>query len=217
MKFYILLLFIISTALMAKEKSSFEFLKSEAVKSNKNYTYNQYENIINGSVAFVIGNVGYFTTPSQSLKLAYSGVQTIGILNVGKGIYDYYRPIQDKELYLFLNKTKNLDKNTMAKDIIKIFADEQRAKRMQLLWGSSLLATQYFINAYADNTQKELKEIYQFLGGVNLIVVGYAYFYKQKYEKFYYEDRLSFMPSPILYYDQAAHRYAQGIGINFNF
>ena len=214
MKLLLILLFTLST--QAKENKAYDFLKTEAIKSNKNYKYNQYENIINGSIAFTIGNLGYYTTGSQSLKLAYSGVQTIGILNVGKGIYDFYRPVQDKELYLKLKNTRKFSREKMANDLIQIFAQEERAKRMQLLWSSSLLATQYFINAFSSETEKSLKEVYQFLGGVNLIVIGYSYFYQQKYEKFYYNN-ISKMPTPFWFKDDATNKVITGIGYQFKF
>ncbi|MCT4641138.1 MAG: hypothetical protein N4A33_02500 [Bacteriovoracaceae bacterium] len=217
--FIILLLSLLSISAYSKKKkaSSFEFLKKEALKSNKNYTYNKYENIINGSAAFIIGNAGYYSTDSQTLKLSYSMVQTIGILNIGKGIYDYYRPIQDKELYFLLKKNKkSMNREKMATDIIEIFAKEERAKRLQLLWSSTFLATQYFINSVSGDTQKDLKEIYKFLGGINLIVIGYSYFYKSKYESFYYDKRKNLSFFPAIFKTSSNKTYA-GLAMNYTF
>lgn len=192
----------VSFSTFSKEKSkSLKFLKSESLKNKKKYRYNQYESVFSGGAAFVLGNIGYYTTESISLKMAYSGIQTIGIFNIGQGIYDYHRPVFDKELYNVAKKTNHSEQT--ASGIIKIFAKEERAKRLSLLWKSSLLATQYFSNAYLDNTQDDLKEIYKFLGGVNLIVVGYTLFFKNKYEEFVYT---SF--SPVLLKDRDNHSYA---------
>lgn len=196
-------------------QSSYNFLKREAVKSSKNYIYNEYENIINGSIAFVVGNVGYFSTDSETLKISYSFVQTIGILNVGKGLYDYNRLLQDKELYLLLKKNKDLKKEKIANGIVRIFAYEERAKRRQMLWSSALLATQYFINAQSNDTPSELKSIYQFLGGINLIVIGYSYFYQEKYERFYFSKKKKYSLFP--FYTKHKNKHYAGLGYNYRF
>jgi hypothetical protein len=71
------------------------------------------ETIFSGVIAFVIGNVGFYTTKSSVLKLGYSGVQTIGIINVGRGIYDVNSPSMEAELYHFLQLV--IQKNTEMK------------------------------------------------------------------------------------------------------
>lgn len=181
----ILIILLINTV-CASEMESLTFLKNQADIQKKEFRYNQYEDIITGGLGFLVGNIGYHETDSASLKLAYSGIQTIGILNVGQGVYDYYRPLFDKEIYQALTRRKNT-----ASEIVRIFAQEERAKRLSLLYKSSLLSAQYFANAYLGNTEENLKDIYKFLGGVNLIVVGYALFYQDKYEKFYYSNSIS--------------------------
>ena len=188
MKVIILFLSIVFTinTYASSEKVSLKFLKKEASKSSKKYRFNKYESMISGSIAFLAGNIGYHSTESVSLKVAYSGIQTIGIVNVGQGVYDYYRPLFDRELYIAIRKKKDISSS-----VIKLFAQEEKAKRMQLVWRSSLLATQYFANAYLGNTEENLKDIYTFLGGVNLIVLGYSLFYKDKYEEFYYQETIT--------------------------
>ncbi|MCO4753111.1 MAG: hypothetical protein KC478_01445 [Bacteriovoracaceae bacterium] len=181
----ILAVLIFSFMVNAKE-SPMKFLREQALQNQKKFKYNRYESIISGGLAFIVGNIGYYGTDSSTLKVAYSGIQTIGILNVGQGIYDYYRPVFDTELYLALREPK-----TAPKRIIKVFAQEEKAKRLSLLYKSSLLATQYFANAFLGDTDDSLKDVYTFLGGVNLIVVGYATFYKDKYEEYYYSNYLT--------------------------
>jgi len=193
----------------AKEKETpLEFLKTEASNSTKKYRYNKYESMISGSLAFLAGNIGYHSTNSTSLKIAYSGIQTIGIINVGQGVYDYYRPIFDKELYMAVKKQKNI-----SGDIIEIFAKEERAKRKALLWRSSLLATQYFANAYFDDTEENLKDIYKFLGGVNLIVVSYATFYQGKYEAYYFDNQVTLNPQIF----KSQNKYLTGLALTYQF
>lgn len=182
----LVLLILVFTSIANSKESPMKFLREQALQNKKKYKYNKYESIISGGLAFTVGNIGYYQTESSSLQVAYSGIQTIGILNVGQGIYDYYRPVFDKELYLALRRPK-----TAPKRIIKVFAQEERAKRLSLLYKSSLLATQYFANAFLGDTDDSLKDVYTFLGGVNLIVVGYAAFYKDKYEDYYYSQALA--------------------------
>lgn len=190
MKALLIVIFIFSPIAQAKKNTPLQFLKQEASKSKKKYRYNKYESMISGSLAFLAGNIGYFSTDSVSLKVAYSGIQTIGIINVGKGVYDYHRPVFDKELYLAVKKQKNI-----SNEIIEIFAKEERAKRLAMFWRSSLLSVQYFANAYFDDADESLRDIYKFLGGVNLIVVGYASFYKGKYESYYYDNKITLSPA----------------------
>lgn len=185
----ILLIILLSfQSVFAADDEYMKFLKTEAQKNSKKFRYNKYESIISGSLAFVVGNIGFNQIDSYSLQIAYSGIQTIGILNVGKGIYDINRPVFDKEMYIALKSRK---RKNLSKEVIRILAEEEKAQRLSLLWKSSLLATQYFANAYLTDIDESLKDIYIFLGGVNLIVIGYSAFYKQKYEEFYF-DKVSF-------------------------
>lgn len=168
-----------------------QFLIDQSKIKKHTYKHNKYENIISGSAAFLIGNVGYFTTNSTPLSVAYSGIQTIGILNVGRGAYDLYRPDFEKDLYeISFNYSNTAARpQQLSLDIVKLFAEEARAKRLALLYTSSLLSMQYFANAMIGNQANSLKSIYYFLGSVNLIVVGFSYFHKNPYEAFYYSEK----------------------------
>ena len=194
---FFVLVFLLSLPLSGHSKTnknkSLRFLSEEVSKSSQKFRYNKYESIISGGAAFLIGNIGYFSTESVTLKLAYSGIQTIGILNIGDGIYDNYSPTFDRELYKVARGTKSPD--STAYGVINILAKEEKAKRISLLWKSSLLATQYFSNAYLKNDEESLKDIYKFLGGVNLIVAGYSYFYQNKYESYIFGENSSFSPT----------------------
>jgi hypothetical protein len=165
--------------------SASEFFLSEAKSKEKVYRFNPYETIFSGAIAFVIGNVGFYTTKSSVLKLGYSGVQTIGIINVGRGIYDVNSPSMESELYNFLGKDKyqGVSKEALSVKLIRIFAQEERAKRMALFYGSSLLTVQYFMNSFVGDTQTDLKKVYLFMGGVNAIIATYSALSKSNYEK----------------------------------
>ncbi|MBC7713720.1 MAG: hypothetical protein H7177_10290 [Rhizobacter sp.] len=178
------------------ENSATEFFAKEAKSKEKSYRFNPYETIFSGAIAFVIGNVGFYTTKSSVLQLGYSGVQTIGIINVGHGIYDVNSPSTEGELYKFLvnDNYPGVSKERLSSKLIHIFAQEERAKRMALFYGSSLLTVQYFVNSFAGNSKSELKKIYLFMGGVNLIIATYSGLYKSNYEKKIYGTGFNIQP-----------------------
>lgn len=154
------------------------------------------ENTIAGVIAFSVGNIGYFSTKSPILKIMYSAVQTIGILNVGRGIYQTHAPSINREMYQLIKQEdmKNLDKETMAQGLVKILAAEERAKRLALFYSSSFLAVQYTLNATLSHPPKRLKNIYIFLASVNIIAASYSGLFLGKYETFYRNNVVEFAP-----------------------
>lgn len=171
--------------LSPKHASAYQFLKKKSLESKPVHEFNKYEDIISGSIAFVIGNVGYFTTDSSTLKIAYSGVQTVGIVAVGHGIYDYYYPHFDSRLLELLSK-KKMTRGELSDGYVSLLGEMQRAKRLSLLWSSSLLTLQYALNSFAGkDVPQDMKDIYLFLGGVNAIVATYSYFNMSDYEEYY--------------------------------
>ncbi|MBP9680679.1 MAG: hypothetical protein KBD76_04700 [Bacteriovorax sp.] len=177
-------------------ETSTEFFLKEAKLKEKVYRFNPYETIASGAIAFVIGNGGFYTTKSSVLKLGYSGVQTIGIINIGRGIYEVNSPSIEGELYHFLtnDQNKEIPKEALSAKLIHIFAQEERAKRMALFYGSSVLSAQYFLNAFVGDTPSELRKIYLFMGGVNLIVATYSGMTKNHYEKKVYGEEFDIRP-----------------------
>lgn len=185
MRFLLVLLIISGSALADNGGSAYKFLKQKSIENRPAKEFNEYEDIISGSVAFVIGNVGYFTTNSSTLKIAYSGVQTVGIVAVGHGIYDYYYPHFETRLLGLLSK-KQMTRGQLADGYVGLLGEMERAKRLSILWSSSLLTAQYALNAFADKeSSADLRDIYLFLGGVNAIVATYNYFAKSDYELYY--------------------------------
>ncbi len=169
----------------AKRQNAYDFLKQKSKENKPEVVFNQYEDIISGSVAFAIGNIGYFTTNSATLKIAYSGVQTVGIISVGHGIYDYYYPHFESRLLTLLNE-KKMTRGKLADGYLALLGEMDRAKRISLLWSSSLLTMQYFLNSFVSkDVPQDMKDIYLFLGGVNAIVATYSYFHKTDYEEYY--------------------------------
>lgn len=171
------------------EQNAYEFLKSKADTSRPEVTYNQYEDIISGAIAFTIGNVGYFTTSSSTLKIAYSGVQTVGIVAVGHGIYDYYYPHFETRLLALMNK-KKMTRGELADGYISLLGEMDRAKRLSILWSSSLLTLQYGLNALqGQDIPSDMKDIYLFLGGVNALVAVYSWYGISDYEEYYLNQK----------------------------
>lgn len=187
---YLLILFLLTSGLCsAAETSAYKFLKQKSAESRPEYEFNEYEDILSGSIAFLIGNVGYFTTDSSTLKIAYSGVQTVGIVAVGHGIYDYYYPHFETRLLGLLSQ-KKMTRGQLSDGYVSLLGEMDRAKRLSLLWSSSLLTLQYGLNAFfGDDIPNDMKDIYFFLGGVNAIVATYSYFNKTDYEEYYLQHK----------------------------
>ena len=191
----ILLIFLVLTNLAFGKnddnQSAYQFLKTKSRENKPQIIFNEYEDIISGSIAFTIGNIGYFTTDSSTLKIAYSGVQTVGIIAVGHGIYDYYYPHFESRLLTLLSQ-KKLTRGELSDGYISLLGEMQRAKRLSLLWSSSLLTFQYALNAFVgDDVPSDLKDIYLFLGGVNAIVAVYSYYNISDYEEYYLKNKSS--------------------------
>jgi hypothetical protein len=183
---YLVVLFV-STA-WASDQNAYQFLKKKSLANRPVHQFNEYEDIASGALAFLIGNVGYFTTDSSTLKIAYSGVQTVGIVAVGHGIYDFYYPHFETRLLGMLNQ-KKMTKGELANGYVKLLGEMDRARRLSILWSSSLLTLQYGLNAFVGNDiPSDMKDIYLFLGGVNAIVAVYSYLNFSDYEKFYHEQ-----------------------------
>jgi hypothetical protein len=190
----LLLLFFTSQVLASETVKPFKYLREEVKTAEKEYQFNEYEAIIGGGLAFLVGNIGFYTTNSETLKLAYGGIQTVGIISVGQGVYDYYRPNTDQEM-LNLLQQKKMTRSSLADGFITILGQEERAQRLALLYGSSLLVVQYAANAYLSDTPKDIKDIYLFLGGVNLIVAGHSYLNRGKYERYFdLKEQVTFRP-----------------------
>ncbi len=182
-----LLIFLIIFALptYAQKMTAYKFLKQKSLENKPEATFNKYEDIISGSLAFAIGNIGYFTTDSSTLKIAYSGVQTVGIIGVGHGIYDFYYPHFESRLLELLSR-KKMTRGELADGYVGLLGEMDRAKRISVLWSSSLLTMQYALNAFiSKDVSQDMKDIYLFLGGVNAIIATYSYFYKSDYEEYY--------------------------------
>jgi hypothetical protein len=198
MRFFCLIFLVLSTTAFG-QADPYKFLKARADQTRPQVSFNQYEDIISGGAAFVIGNIGYFTTDSTTLQIAYSGVQTVGVIGIGHGIYDYYYPHFETRMLTMLNKNK-LTRKQMAADYVALLGEMQRAKRLSILWSSSLLTAQYALNAFVSkDVSQDLKDIYLFLGGVNAIVAIYSYMNVTDYEKFYLEQekiKVGFMVIP---------------------
>ncbi|MBA2404729.1 MAG: hypothetical protein H0V66_08150 [Bdellovibrionales bacterium] len=193
MKFFLFWLLLSSSVFAAAEKkqNAYQFLKQKSLENRPEVTFNTYEDIISGSLAFLIGNIGYFTTNSNTLKIAFSGVQTVGIIGVGHGIYDYYYPHFDSRLLMLLSK-KKMTRGQLSDGYVGLLGEMDRAKRVSLLWSSSLLTMQYSLNAFVSkDVSQDMKDIYLFLGGVNAIVATYSYFHKSDYEEYYLQNKSS--------------------------
>lgn len=181
-----------SAAQTPAQTPSYDFIQKEA-KPKTSYQFNPYEDLIASTIALAIGTVGYYSCKDSVVKLAYSGIESLAIVNMGKAVYNHYKPNLENDIYVL---TKDLEKansrlnpNEMISErLLAYMAKEQRAKRYALLAGSTLLTAQYFSNAFIGHPQKDLKRIYTFMGVVNTIIMSYSFLFRSKYEHFYYYE-----------------------------
>jgi hypothetical protein len=167
-----------------------KFLRKKASEGSTTFRFNRYERIIAGGVALVTGTVGFFSTENRVLSYAYSGVQTIGIISVGEGIYDLHKVNFEKEIVDVNLPSKKITtnnlKNYFSYKYINYKAKEDYAFRVSLLATTSLLSLQYFSNALfkGEKSTNDLEKVYLFLGGVNLVIAAHSYFYRSDFERF---------------------------------
>lgn len=178
------------------KKSSIDFFKEKNKKNKSDFRFNRYENLISGITAFTIGNLGYITSNSEVLKLTYSGIQTIGLINIGRSIYKMHSPSINKRFEKFVTdeSVKNYSRQDVANELVDIYGREDRAKRLSLFYSSSILAAQYFLNTLVYETPEALESTYLFLGGVNTIVAIYSALYKSDYEKHLFGEDFDLNP-----------------------
>jgi hypothetical protein len=179
-----------------KQDTNINFFKEATKKQKSKFSFNEYEHIISGVGAFLIGNIGYLLTDSTALKIAYSGIQTIGIINIGQGVYQRNSPDLKKSFYTILttNKVDTYSKPVLAKNLIKLFAQEERAKRLSLFFSTSFLSLQYLLNSTVYDSPDQVKNIYIFFSGINAIVATYSALYKGEYESQYYGTQFDINP-----------------------
>ncbi|HLE09703.1 MAG: hypothetical protein A2504_02155 [Bdellovibrionales bacterium RIFOXYD12_FULL_39_22] len=172
------------------------FYENQYQNSKRPFKYNQYENIISGGMAFLVGNFGYIYSESSFTKISYAAIQTIGIINVGRGIYKLTSPDVDASFYKLLtdDNVDNYSKSSIAQHLLEISAKEARARRLYIFYSTSLLATQYFINALIYKSTEKVKNTYLFLGGINVIIAGYAAINKNNSEEYFFGSQLDLAP-----------------------
>ena len=216
----LLLIFVLAIPLSvaeetSKKKDPINFYTEQKEKSEEHYQFNPYENIISGTAAFVIGNIGYLASDSAGQELAYAAIQTIGIINIGQGIYKLKSPNVDASFYKLLTNrhAKHYSKEEIAKNLLQISAEEARAKRLSLFYSSSFLTVQYLLNATVYGTIGKLKNIYIFLGGINAIVAVYTGFYKSDAEKYLFGEGIDI--SPFAFRQNQSNGYGAMISYRF--
>lgn len=210
--------------------SSYSSFLLQTRKEEKGSSFSPKEQIISGLTSFILGNIGYFSTDSKILKLGLSGVQTIGVINVGKGIHDSFISSWDHQYESLTRSFEALGEKVegeKAREIlsyhfVKSQAESERARRLAIFYASGLLGVQYFSNAFFDRSPGKLKDIFIFLGSINLGIMAYTHFFHGRYETFHFgkmeEGKVSWQFSPCLFLDpQGGGSYVKGISYSFSF
>jgi hypothetical protein len=187
----LLLLLILSSSLQAKQK---RLKKSKAahilveqlkLEGERKYRYNPYENIFSGTISFLVGTVGYYSSNALDLKLVYALTQSIGVVTTGYGIHDYYAPRWNHELQQTLSgvhRSRN-PRNFIAKRTINFLSAEHEAKNRSIMMTSGMLVISNSANILIDEPPNSLKNIFYFIGGVNLIIFLHSLFNDGPYSK----------------------------------
>lgn len=188
------------------------YLQSE--KNSNRFRYNPYENIISGSAAFLIGNIGNLLTDSTLLKLTYSGVQTIGIINISRGIYEFNSPsLKQNLLKMATQDNDKISKKEFTYRLLRDMALEKRAKRLSLFYGTSFLALQYYANVFIFDTPDSIHNIYLFLGSVNLIASVYSALVKSDEEESFFGKSYDLHP----FFIPVEDNFKIGVNLNIKF
>ena len=154
------------------KQNSDELLKQQ-------YRFNKYENIISGGIGLSIGMIGQFSTDSSILKIVYAGVQTLGVITIGHGYYLLKAPVLEQSISELTNTIGSSHKSSdeiaveFSDQMLSYFAQKDKAFRHSVVITSSLLSFQYFFNAFVDRPTKDLKNIYIYLGGINIMLAVY--------------------------------------------
>lgn len=133
--------------------------------------------LLSGALATIGGNIGYYSSSDSFSRGAYALTQSVGIVAIGYGasIYwngnefdSFYRAVRDSSLTP-LQKTEILQK----------FLSNEKSQRERTRWirmgTHALLAAVNFYSA-SQEKDKDVKSIFQFLGGVNaLLAFTYAF------------------------------------------
>ncbi len=91
------------------------------------------------------------------------------------GIYDYYYPHFETRLLELLNK-KQMSRGELANGYLALLGEMDQARRVSVLWSSSLLTMQYALKAFvSQDISQDMKDIYLFLGGVNAIIATFYF------------------------------------------
>jgi hypothetical protein len=83
-----------------------------------------------------------------------------------------------------------------SRNLIAITAKNDRAVRLSRFFRSSLLSAQYLINTLDGHTSDDLKNIYYFMAGINIITASYSYFTRSDFELYYENSKKTAMVAP---------------------
>lgn len=177
-----------------KGQEDYDFLIKQIKNTDYKYSYFETEQIVSGMASSLVGIAGYHLSSNDSVKLAYSGVQAIGSTTVGFGLYNYLRP-KRSEFYknlVTLEGNKNSEKKVNL--ILDYLAKEARAKRLAVIGSTGMLSLQFASNLIFDDPEKKLRNIYIYLGGVNLLALIYQTFVISGFESYQNSKKVSFHP-----------------------
>lgn len=133
--------------------------------------------LVSGTLATVGGSIGYYESSDTFSRGAYALTQSLGILAIGYGASIYWTGNEFGSFYTAVKDSNltNAQRNELLARFLK--AEQIRYERDQAIRMSThfLLAA---VNFYASTreTDKDVKKLFQFLGGINLfLALTYAF------------------------------------------
>ncbi|MBX3041298.1 MAG: hypothetical protein KF789_11385 [Bdellovibrionaceae bacterium] len=133
--------------------------------------------LLSGALATIGGNLGYYSSSDSFSRGAYALTQSVGIVAIGYGasIYwngnefdSFYRAVRDSSL-----------SSAQKTELLQRFLSNEKTQRERTRWirmgTHALLAVVNFYSA-SQEKDKDVKNVFQFLGGVNaLLAFTYAF------------------------------------------
>lgn len=127
--------------------------------------------LISGALATVGGNVGYYSSTDPFSRGAFALTQSVGIVAMGYGasIYwngndfgSFYRAVRDSSL-----------SPGQKTELLQRFLQNERAQKERSRWirmGTHVLLAAVNLYSASQEQDKDVKRLFQFLGGVNAVI-----------------------------------------------
>lgn len=131
--------------------------------------------LISGGVATIGGVAGYYSSEDAFSRGMYAVSQSVGIAAIGYGASVYWIGNEYNSFYRAVARSSLSP--SQKSELLKFFLEQERERKEAARWirvgTHALLAAVNFYNA-SKESDRDVKNLFNFLGGVNL-VIGLSY------------------------------------------